>query len=162
MGSMFHRGAGTGASYLGPGDTYTWLVTCEESDGKYFAMYAIIPPNGGPPPHIHTREDETFYVLEGNPSFFVEDHWVDAAPGDFVNIPIGMLHCFNNFTDTPTTMILTFTPAGIEKMFEECLERVYDLTAPIPDNLDEVGARYAEAGPRYGMEFFPDYDTGRS
>jgi mannose-6-phosphate isomerase-like protein (cupin superfamily) len=52
-------------------------------------MYAIIPPNGGPPPHIHTREDETFYVLEGNPSFWVQDHWIDAGPGDFVNIPIG-------------------------------------------------------------------------
>ena len=126
MGSMFHRSAGMGASYLGPGDTYTWLVTSEESDGKYFATYAIIPPKGGPPPHIHTREDETFFVLEGHPSFWVGDHWVDGAPGDFVNIPIGMLHCFHNFTDAPATMILTFTQAGIEKMFEEVLERVHE------------------------------------
>jgi hypothetical protein len=47
-------------------------------------------------------------------------------------------------------------------MFEECLERVYDLSAPVPDNGAEIGARFAEAGPRYGMEFFPDFDTGRS
>ena len=48
-------------------------------------------------------------------------------------------------------MILTFTPAGIERFFEETLERAYDLTQPCPDNHEEVGARYAEAAPRYGM-----------
>ena len=53
-------------------------------------------------------------------------------------------------------MVLTFTPSGIEKFFEETLERAYDLTQDCPDNLAEVGARFAEAGPRYGMEFFLD------
>ena len=55
------------------------------------------------------------------------------------------------------TMILTFTPAGIEKFFEETLSSARtDLTQECPDNLAEVGARYAEAAPRYGMEFFLD------
>ena len=48
-------------------------------------------------------------------------------------------------------MILTFTPAGIEKFFEETLERALDPTLPPPDNVDEVAARYAAAAPRYGM-----------
>jgi hypothetical protein len=69
-------------------------------------------------------------------------------------VPRGNLHCFRNFSDEPVRMILTFTPAGIERFFEETLERAYDLTAAPPDNLDEVAARYAEAAPRYGMEFF--------
>jgi hypothetical protein len=71
-----------------------------------------------------------------------------------VNVPKGTLHCFRNLSDEPVRMILTFTPAGIERFFEETLERAYDLTAEPPDNLEEVGARYAEAAPRYGMEFF--------
>ena len=50
-------------------------------------------------------------------------------------------------------MILTFTPAGIERFFEETLERALDLDRPVPDNLDEVAARYAAAAPRYGLEF---------
>ena len=37
-----------------------------------------------------------------------------AGPGDFVNIPKGVVHCFRNFSDEPLRMILTFTPAGIE------------------------------------------------
>ena len=62
----------------------------------------------------------------------------------------------------PGLVTSSTSPSGIEKMFEECLERVYDLSAPVPDNGAEIGARFAEAGPRYGMEFFPDFDTGRS
>jgi hypothetical protein len=53
-------------------------------------------------------------------------------------------------------MILTFTPAGIEKFFEETLEPAVDPTQPPPDNSDAVAARYAAVAPRYGMEFFVD------
>jgi hypothetical protein len=44
---------------------------------------------------------------------------------------------------------------GLRELLE-CLERAWDITQECPDNLAEVGARYAEAGPRYGMEFHPD------
>jgi len=109
-----------------------------------------------PPLHVHRHEDETFYVLEGTPTFRLGDTRIVAGPGDFVNIPKGTLHCFRNFSDGLVKMILTFTPAGIERFFEETLERAYDLTAECPDNIAEVSARYAEAAPRYGMEFFLD------
>ena len=121
---------------------------------RVVSMLAVVPPNGGPPPHTHEREDETFYVLEGTPTFRLGDERILAAPGDFVNIPRGMLHCFRNFSDAPVKMILTFTPSGIERFFEETLERAYDITQPCPDNVEEVSARYAEAAPRYGMQFF--------
>jgi len=119
-------------------------------------MLAVVPPNGGPPFHIHQHEDETFYVLEGTPTFRLGDDTIVAGPGDFVNVPKGTPHCFHNASDAPVRMILTFTPAGIERFFEETLERAYDLSQPCPDNIDEVGARYAAAAPRYGLEFFLD------
>jgi hypothetical protein len=50
-------------------------------------------------------------------------------------------------------MILTFTPSGIEKFFEETLEPALDLTEAPPDNVEEVAARYVAAAPRYGIEF---------
>jgi quercetin dioxygenase-like cupin family protein len=153
---LYHRRHTTGRSYWGPGDLYTWLVTGEESAGAYFSMLAIVPPQGGPPPHIHLHEDETFYVLEGTPTFRLDEELVVAGPGDFVNVPKGVVHNFRNLSEAPMRMILTFTPAGIEKFVEETLERAHDLTQPCPDNLEEVGARYAEAAPRYGMEFFLD------
>jgi hypothetical protein len=59
-GELLHRASETGRSYWGPGDLYTFLVTGEESGGAYFAMEALVPTGGGPPPHIHRNEDETF------------------------------------------------------------------------------------------------------
>ena len=59
-GTLLHRPAGAGATFWGPGDVYRFLVTGEETAGAYFAMEAIVPSGGGPPPHIHRHEDETF------------------------------------------------------------------------------------------------------
>jgi quercetin dioxygenase-like cupin family protein len=148
-----HRPADAGAAYWGPGDRYRFLVTGAESGGAYFAMEALVPPGGGPPPHVHRNEDETFYVVEGEVSIRLEDEWVTARVGDFVNVPRGTVHCFKNEGDAIARLILTFTPAGMERFFEETLERALDPTLDPPDNPDAVAARYVEAAPRYGLEF---------
>ena len=150
---MFHRPSDAGRGFWGPGDAYRFLVTGEESGGAYFMMEAIVPPGGGPPPHIHTREDETFYVLEGECQIRLGDETVTARPGDFVNVPRGEVHCFHNASSSLVRMILTFTPSGIEKFFEDTLEPAADLTQAPPDNLDAVFARFDDAAPRYGLEF---------
>ena len=151
----FHRPGATGPAYWGPGDHYTFLVTREESGGAYFTMEALVPPGGGPPPHIHTREDEAFYLLEGELEFRLGEETITATPGDFVNVPRGLVHNFRNVGADTARMVLTFTPAGIERWFEETLERApNDVRAEdVPDNLEEVAARYVAAAPRYGLEF---------
>ena len=152
-GQPLHRPSGSGLAYWGPGDAYRFLVTGAESGGAYFAMEAIVPPGGGPPPHIHRHEDETFYVLEGEVEFLLGDRTFPGSPGDFVNVPRGTLHRFHNPGSATARLILTFTPAGIERFFEETLERADDLDQSPPDNIELVAARYAEAAPRYGIEF---------
>ena len=155
--SPLHRPAGTGATYLGPGDVYRFLVSGAESGGAYFAMEAIVPPGGGPPPHIHRYEDETFCILEGECDFRLGDSWVTAGVGDFINVPRGNVHCFNNRSARDARLVLTFNPAGIEYFFEETLERAADPNQPPPsDNHDEVAARYAAAAPRYGIQFLTE------
>ena len=156
QGELFHRASGAGRTYWGPGDLYTFLVTGAESAGSYFAMEAVVPPGGGPPLHIHRNESETFYVLAGHCTFCLDDKVFVAGAGDFVNIPIGTRHFFRNDSVEPVRMILTFTPSGIEKFFEETLEPASDPTQAAPDNFAEVVARYAAAAPRYGLEFFVD------
>src|SRR5687768_15498743 len=152
-GRLYHRPVATGPAFWGPGDHYTFLVTGEETGGAYFAMEALVPPGGGPPPHVHRNEDETFYVLEGHVDLRLGDDRVTAGPGAFVNIPRGRVHNSHDASSAMAKLILTFTPAGIEHFFEETLERALDPTQPPPDNVAEVAARYAEAAPRYGMEF---------
>lgn len=152
-GRLFHRPVDTGPAYWGPGDHYTFLITGEESGGAYFVMEAIVPPGGGPPPHLHSREEETFYLVEGEIEFRLGDDTVMAGPGDFVNIPRGTVHCFKNTGAGTARMVLTFTPAGMERFFEETLETAPNGATEAPDNLDEVGARFVEAAPRHGLEF---------
>ena len=152
-GDLLYRPAGSGETFIGPGDLYRFLVTGAESGGAYFAMEAFVPPGGGPPPHIHRNEDETFYIVEGRCDFLLGDETITGGVGDFVNVPRGTVHRFHNAGATAARMILTFTPAGIEHFFEETLERALDPTQAPSDNLDEVAARYAVAAPRYGLEF---------
>lgn len=145
--------ADTGPSFWGPNDRYTFLVTGAQSDGAYFIMEALVPPDGGPPPHIHRREQESFYLLEGTLDIQMGDKVVQASQGDFVHIPLGTVHCFRNTGSGTARMLLIFSPGGIEGFFEDSLERVVDRSAPQPQNMDEVVARYVEAAPRYAMEF---------
>src|SRR5262245_57472893 len=84
--------AGTGPTYWGPGDRYTFLITGDRSGGSYFTMLALVPPGGGPPPHIHHREEEQFYILEGEVTLQVGDHTIQASAGDFVHIPRETVH----------------------------------------------------------------------
>ena len=152
----FHRPAGSGRSYWGPGDVYTFLVTGAESGGAYFAMEALVPPGGGPPPHIHWNEEETFYIVEGQCSIRLGEETVLAGAGDFVNVPRGTVHCFHNEGTETMRMILTFTPAGMEKFFEDTLQPVLDPTQDAPEDIDAIVARYVEAAPRHGLEFIAD------
>lgn len=152
-GGLLHRPVDTGPAYWGPGDHYTFLVTGEESGGAYFVMEALVPPGGGPPPHIHREEDETFYVLEGEVEFLLGDETVMARRGDFVNIPRGTVHRFRNTGMGTARLVLTFTPAGIERFFEATLEQAPNGATDAPDNVDEVSARYAAAAPAFGLEF---------
>jgi quercetin dioxygenase-like cupin family protein len=154
-GELLHRPARTGPAFWGPGDHYTFLVTGEETGGAYFAMEALVPPGGGPPPHVHSREDETFYLLEGVVEFLLDAETIVAGPGDFVNVPRGTVHCFRNTGTETARLVLTFTPAGIERWFEEVLDRAPNevRAEDVPDNAERVAARYVATAPAYGIEF---------
>jgi quercetin dioxygenase-like cupin family protein len=153
-GKLLHRPSRSGPAFWGPGDSYHFLITGAESGGAYFAMEAVVPPGGGPLAHIHRNEAETFYVLEGEIEFLLGDRIITATGGDYINVPRGNVHRFHNAGSARARLILTFSPAGMEKFFEETLERAPDPNQAPPDNLAEVAARYAEAAPRYGIEFY--------
>jgi hypothetical protein len=60
------RPNGSAPAVYGPGDIYNFLATGEETNNSFFQFEAIVPTGGGPPPHIHSREDESFYVVSGS------------------------------------------------------------------------------------------------
>src|SRR5262245_29821823 len=88
------------------GDVYRFLATSEDTDGKYALFEAIIGPGGGPPPHVHSREEEGFYILEGEVTMMIDGKPLVATAGMFVNMPVGVPHSFKNETSRPAKMLI--------------------------------------------------------
>lgn len=134
---------------MAAGDEYRCLSTGDETDGQYFLIEAIVPPGGGPPAHIHSREEEAFYVLDGEVTFYGADGEITAGPGTHLNIPKGAKHWFRNNTQQAAKMLFFFTPAGIEGLFDEFSQ----LEPGDPtDSLDALN----ELGRKYGIEYLAD------
>ena len=81
------RPTGTAPAVWGPGDLYSLLVTGEETNNAFFQFEAIVPDGGGPPAHVHSREDESFYIVSGRLEILLGDKTYQAKRGDFVYIP---------------------------------------------------------------------------
>lgn len=124
--------AGEGNSYWVLGDLYTFKVTGKETNGAFTIMDQIIQPEGGPPPHIHRREDETFYVLEGKFAFLCGDKQNVFEAGAFVYIPKGALHTFKNVGNKPGRLLVTVTPAGLEDFFYKVGTPALNQSTPPP------------------------------
>ena len=122
----------------GAGDVYRVLATADDTGGDYFAMEGTVPPGAGPPPHIQTREEEMFFVLEGELTFRAGGKKVVGGPGTFLNIPRDVPHHFKNESDTTARVLIVFAPAGIEAMMEKM--------AADPTH-------YVNIGKEYGVEF---------
>src|ERR1700736_4522860 len=86
------------------GDVYRFLATGEDTNGKYALWEAIVPPGGGPPPHVHSREEDGFYILEGEITFTIGDNRLVASAGMFANMPVGTPHSFQNDSSKPAKM----------------------------------------------------------
>jgi quercetin dioxygenase-like cupin family protein len=134
------------------GDVYRFLATGDDTNGKYAMWEAILPPGGGPPPHVHSREEEGFYVLEGEITLQVGEKRFVATAGMFVNMPVGTPHSFKNETDRLAKMLISVAPAGLEKMFFEVgVPVVQGATTAAPPTKQEIEKLVAVAH-RYGIE----------
>ena len=129
---------------VGAGDDYRFLATGEDTDGQYFLVEAIVPPGGGPPFHIQTREEEAFYILEGVVTFYGAEGEIEAGPGTYLNIPKGAKHRFRNNTDSTAKLLFFFAPAGIEALFDEfaAFDDPGGDPASVIDALNAMGAKY--------------------
>ena len=141
-----------GKKLFAAGDLYTFLVLGEDTEGAYSKFHAVVPPNGGPPPHIHTKEEENFYILKGEVTFFVDGTKLVASAGTCLNAPKGSLHYFKNETSENAEMLITLTPAGLEKMFFETGTEVQGEVKNIPPMTIEEKQRLLSVCGKYGIE----------
>ena len=127
-------------------------VRDEDSGGSYSIHDNVIPAGSpGPLPHLHHDHEETFYVLEGELTVRMGGCKIAAPVGSFVVIPRGVVHQPSNSTDRPTRVLLIFSPAGMDRFFEEAAEGRMPLQMVPTD--PEVKERLRAFTEKYGYEF---------
>lgn len=109
-------------------------------------------PGGGPPPHVHSREEQGFYILKGESTFTVNGERIVATARTFANMPVGTPHSFKNESNKPAKMLISVAPAGLEKMFFEVgVPLAEGATTVLPPTKEEIEKLLATA-PSYGIE----------
>ncbi len=97
----------------------TMKATAQMTNGAFGLVESLIAPGFSPPLHVHHREDESFYVLEGEVTMRCGDRTFQAMPGAFVFLPRGVPHTFVVEGDKPARMLTLMTPGGGEAFFPE-------------------------------------------
>lgn len=136
------------------GDTYTILLTGDDTGGRYCLIDMLVPPGGGPPPHRHDFE-EMFTVLEGQIELSFRGKTITASAGATVNVPANAPHYFKNTSERPARLLCMCTPPGQEAFFLEVGSRVADRTAPPPKMSEEEQTASMERA----LQLAPEYHT---
>jgi quercetin dioxygenase-like cupin family protein len=119
------------------GDTYTILLSGEDTAYRYSLIDMHVPPGGGPPPHRHDFE-EMFTVLEGEIELTFRGKTSVARAGETANVPANAPHMFHNSSDKAARVLCLCSPSGQEEFFREVGESVATRTAVGPE-LDDAG-----------------------
>ncbi len=133
---------------FGPGGgIYRIVATVEQTGGSHFAFEAYEPPGGGPPLHVHRTEDELFFVLEGEISFYIDGRVTRAHAGETAFVPRGTAHCFKNTSARDACVLVLFTPGHIEGFFEFGVS-----PSGMPPTDEQLIARLNELAPAFNLD----------
>lgn len=123
-----------------------WVhVTGDSTDGAFGMWEGLLPPGGASPIHIHHKEVECIYVIEGTFLILCGDQTWEAGPGTWVSMPKDVQHGIRVVSDTPGRFLEFFLPAGLEQLFNKLPEQKADIKPDI--------AKILEIANAYGLEF---------
>ena len=136
------------------GDTYTVVLSGNDTNGRYCLIDMHIPPGGGPPPHRHDFE-ESFTLLEGEIEATFRGEKSTVRAGETLGIPANAPHSFTNASKGNVRLLCLCAPAGQEEFFAQVGEAVATRTT-MPPKLDK-GAQAASM--KKAKDLLPRYRT---
>lgn len=102
------------------GDTVIVKITTTDTNGAFSLGLVTTPPQGGPPLHRHTREDEVFLIVSGQYRFVCDGITHDVGPGSMLFLPRNTIHTFMVTGTEPGQAWVLLLPGGFEKFFGRC------------------------------------------
>src|SRR5829696_1763237 len=113
-------GAEDGEWFWGFGALWTIKASAEQTGGRFSLIEEFAPGGEGTPLHVHREDDETFYILEGELTFYLnEGQHTPASAGSFVHIPGGVIHAFKVDSETARYLIITTAQHGHEHFHQK-------------------------------------------
>jgi quercetin dioxygenase-like cupin family protein len=103
----------------GPGRDLIFKVTGEDTGGAFDYFIVEVAPKGGPPLHVHHKQEETIHALKGHYKIQIGDETFHIEEGGFAYLPSSVPHAFLNLTDDPGEIVVVYTPGGGHKFYEE-------------------------------------------
>lgn len=131
-----------GESHPVMGDPMRFIMTAADTGGDYAISEVFSRPGNGAPPHIHHREDEAFYVLEGEYDVNVDGQTYRLNKGDFAHVPRGAVRAFINVSDQAGRLLILHCPGAAADFYINMGK------LPQPPQLDQIAA----IGEQYGIE----------
>lgn len=132
------------------GNLMTNLAETNDTNGAFFLVEATLAPGTEPPPHVHSREDELFYVLEGEFEVFVGEDAFKVKMGECIFLPRLKAHAF--LVRSPRLPVLTlFTPGGLEEAFRSMSAPAQNLELPT------AALTYSKADSKQTARRFSEY-----
>jgi quercetin dioxygenase-like cupin family protein len=144
-----------GQSFWLTTDRHTLKLVGADTNGALTMVEVSARPEFGPPPHIHHRQDECFYILEGTFEFTYEGRTFTAGSGSVVHLPRGRVHTHRAAGPAAARALVVYTPAGVEQFIEEAGTPVVDAAAtPAAPTMPDLEKIVAIAS-KYGIEVPP-------
>ena len=108
----------------------TNLTETPDTNGAFSLFEATLVPGTEPPPHVHSREDELFYVLEGEFDVYVGEEVFNGKTGECIFLPRFKPHTFI-IRSPQLRLLILFAPSGVEEAFRSMSSPVQNLNPPI-------------------------------
>jgi quercetin dioxygenase-like cupin family protein len=145
------RAAGEGPATWALGGLFERLACAQETAGALDVSLVTQPSGTATPLHVHTREAEAFYLLDGNLVYQAGEQTHRLSAGSFIYLPSGVPHAFRVTSTGPARFLALAAPGALMDLYDEVGQPAAERRLPEPGDLAEEITRWLEAAPRYGL-----------